>query len=177
MKVILQQDVKGKGKKGELVTVSDGYARNFLLPRGLAIEANANNLNVMKSQSEAKARRLAEEKAAAQALANELEGKTVEIAARMGENGKLFGSVTAKETAEAIQNSLHLDVDRRKIQLDEPIRSCGTFTVSVRLYPDVSATIYVVVKEARAFIPESKGRRRRPYGVGRSADRQRAVQL
>ena len=146
MKVILQQDVKGKGKKGELVNVSDGYARNYLLPRGLAVEANSNNLNVMKSQNEAKARKIAEEKAAARALADSLEGKTVEIAVKSGENGKLFGSVTAKEIADEIQASLHLEVDRRK--LDEPIRSCGTTSVAIRLYPDIAATVYVVVKEA-----------------------------
>ena len=148
MKVILQQDVKGKGKKGELVNVSDGYARNYLLPRGLAVEANSNNLNVMRSQNEAKARKIAEEKAAARALADSLEGKTVEIAIKAGENGKLFGSVTAKEIADAIQDSLHLEVDRRKIQLEEPIRSCGTASVVVRLYPDIPATVFVVVKEA-----------------------------
>ena len=148
MKVILQQEVKGKGKKGELVNVSDGYARNYLLPRGLAVEANSNNLNVMKSQNEAKARKIAEEKAAARALADSLEGKTVEIAVKSGENGKLFGSVTAKEIADEIQASLHLEVDRRKIQLDEPIRSCGTTSVAIRLYPDIAATVYVVVKEA-----------------------------
>ena len=148
MKVILQQDVKGKGKKGELVNVSDGYAHNYLLPRGLAVEANSNNLNVMRSQNEAKARKIAEEKAAARALADSLEGKTVEIAVKAGENGKLFGSVTAKEIADAIQDSLHLEVDRRKIQLEEPIRSCGTASVVVRLYPDITATVFVVVKEA-----------------------------
>lgn len=148
MKVILQQDVKGKGKKGELVNVSDGYARNYLLPRGLAVEANSNNLNVMRSQNEAKARKIAEEKAAARALADSLEGKTVEIAVKASENGKLFGSVTAKEIADAIQDSLHLEVDRRKIQLEEPIRSCGTASVVVRLYPDITATVFVVVKEA-----------------------------
>ena len=148
MKVILQQDVKGKGKKGELVNVSDGYARNYLLPRGLAVEANSNNLNVMRSQNEAKARKIAEEKAVARALADSLEGKTVEIAVKAGENGKLFGSVTAKEIADAIQDSLHLEVDRRKIQLEEPIRSCGTASVVVRLYPDITATVFVVVKEA-----------------------------
>ena len=148
MKVILQQDVKGKGKKGELVNVSDGYARNYLLPRGLAVEANSNNLNVMRTQNEAKARKIAEEKAAARALADSLEGKTVEIAVKAGENGKLFGSVTAKEIADAIQDSLHLEVDRRKIQLEEPIRSCGTASVVVRLYPDITATVFVVVKEA-----------------------------
>ena len=110
--------------------MSDGYARNYLLPRGLAVEANSNNLNVMKSQNEAKARKIAEEKAAARALADSLEGKTVEIAVKSGENGKLFGSVTAKEIADEIQASLHLEVDRRKIQLDEPIRSCGTTSVA-----------------------------------------------
>ena len=148
MQVILKEDVKGTGTKGQLVNVSDGYAHNYLLPRGLAVEANSNNLNVMRSQNEAKARKIAEEKAAARALADSLEGKTVEIAVKAGENGKLFGSVTAKEIADAIQDSLHLEVDRRKIQLEEPIRSCGTASVVVRLYPDITATVFVVVKEA-----------------------------
>jgi len=147
MKVILQQDVKGKGKKGELVNVSDGYARNFLFPKGLAVEANNANLNVMNTQNAAKAHKLAEEIAAAKAIADKLSNKTVNISAKIGDNGKLFGSITAKEIAEAIKEQLGEDIDKRKITADA-IKSCGTFNASVKLYTDISANIFVVVKEA-----------------------------
>ncbi len=146
MKVILQQDVKGKGKKGELVNVSDGYARNFLFPKGLAVEANNANLNVMNTQNAAKAHKLAEEIAAAKAVAAKLNEKTVTIGAKIGDNGKLFGSITAKEIAEAIKEQLGEDIDKRKITVDA-IKSCGTFSASVKLYTDVSANVFVVVKE------------------------------
>ena len=147
MKVILQQDVKGKGKKGELVNVSDGYARNFLFPKGLALEANAGNLNVMNTQNAAKAHKLAEEIAAAKATADKLSGKTVTISARMGDNGKLFGAITAKEISEAINSQLGIDVDKRKVST-EPIKACGTYNASVKLYTDINAAIFVVVKES-----------------------------
>ncbi len=147
MKVILQQDVKGKGKKGELVNVSDGYARNFLFPKGLAVEANNANLNVMNTKNAAKAHKLAEEIAAAKAVANKLNEKTVTIGAKIGDNGKLFGSITAKEISEAIGEQLGESIDKRKITVDN-IKGCGTFTASVKLYTDISANIFVVVKEA-----------------------------
>ena len=147
MKVILQQDVKGKGKKGELVNVSDGYARNFLFPKGLAVEANAGNLNVMNTQNAAKAHKLAEEIASAKAMADKLNGKTVAISARMGDNGKLFGAITAKEISEAINAQLGIDIDKRKITA-EAIKACGTYNASVKLYTDISAQIFVVVKES-----------------------------
>jgi len=147
MKVILQQDVKGKGKKGELVNVSDGYARNFLLPRGLAVEANNENLNVMNTQNAAKAHKLAEEIAAAKAVADSLNGKTVTISAKTGDNGKLFGAITSKEVSEVIKEQLKADVDKRKISM-ESIKACGTFNAVVKLYTDITATIFVVIKEA-----------------------------
>ena len=112
MKVILQQDVKGHGKKGQLVEVSDGYGRNFLLPRKLAVEATAENLNTMKMQDKAKAARLAEEKAQALALVEQLKSCPVKIPARAGQGGKLFGAVTAKEISEALKAQYGLDVKR-----------------------------------------------------------------
>ncbi len=147
MKVILQQDVKGKGKKGELVNVSDGYARNFLLPKGLAVEANNENLNIMNSKNAAKEHKLAEELAAAKAQAAKLSDKTVNISAKIGDNGKLFGSITAKEISEAVKEQLGEDIDKRKITVDT-IKGCGTFTATVKVYTDVTANIFVVVKEA-----------------------------
>ena len=138
MKVILTQDVKGSGRKGELVNVSDGYANNFLLKRGLAIPA---------TPQAAAAHRLEEEKKAAQAAAKELEGKTVKLFARGGAGGKLFGSVSTKEIAEAIQKELGVELDKRKISLDAEIKAFGTYTAEVKLYTGVSAKVYVVVSE------------------------------
>lgn len=147
MKVILKQDVKGQGKNGELVNVSDGYARNFLLPRGLAVEANSANLNIMNNKNAAQEHKLAQEKAAAQAYADKLNGKSVVVMVKAGDNGKLFGSVTVKEISEAIEATLKIEVDKKKIALEEPIKSCGTFPATLKLYPDISANIYVIVKE------------------------------
>ena len=132
MKVILQQDVKGQGKKGQMVEVSDGYGRNFLLPRKLAVEATAENVNTMKMQDKAKAARLAEEKAAAQALAERLEGVQVKIKARAGQGGKLFGSITSKEISEELKAQFGLDVGKSKIVLSDPIKSFGSFEVKSR---------------------------------------------
>ena len=144
MKVILTQDVKGSGRKGELVNVSDGYANNFLLKRGLAIPATPQALNELKNREAAAAHRLEEEKKAAQAAAKELEGKTVKLFAR---GGKLFGSVSTKEIAEAIQKELGVELDKRKISLDAEIKAFGTYTAEVKLYTGVSAKVYVVVSE------------------------------
>ncbi len=146
MKVILTQDVKGSGRKGELVTVSDGYANNFLLPRKLAIPATPQALNELKNREAAAAHRLAEEKKAAEA-AKELTGKTVKIAARGGAAGKLFGSVSTKEIAEAIQKELGVELDKRKISLDAEIKAFGTYNAEIKLYAGVSAKVYVVVSE------------------------------
>lgn len=147
MKVILTQDVKGSGKKGELVTVSDGYANNFLLKRGMAIAATPQAMNELKNREAAAARRLAEEKKAAQESAKELEGKTVKLLARGGAGGKLFGSVSTKEIAEAIQKEFGMELDKRKISLDAEIKAYGTYTAEVKLYTGVSAKMYVVVGE------------------------------
>ena len=147
MKVILQQDVKGQGKKGQMVEVSDGYARNFLLPRKLAVEATAENVNTMKMQDKAKAARLAEEKAAAQALAERLEGVQVKIKARAGQGGKLFGSITSKEISEELKAQFGLDVGKSKIVLSDPIKSFGAFDVKCKLGSEVSGVIHVLAIE------------------------------
>ena len=147
MKVILLEDVKSLGKKGDIVNVSDGYANNFLLKRGLAIPATPQALNELKNREAAAAHRLEEEKKAAQAAAKELEGKTVKLFARGGAGGKLFGSVSTKEIAEAIQKELGVELDKRKISLDAEIKAFGTYTAEVKLYTGVSAKVYVVVSE------------------------------
>ena len=147
MKVILQQDVKGQGKKGQMVEVSDGYGRNFLLPRKLAVEATAENVNTMKMQDKAKAARLAEEKAAAQALAERLEGVQVNIKARAGQGGKLFGSITSKEISEELKAQFGLDVGKSKIVLSDPIKSFGAFDVKCKLGSEVSGVIHVLAIE------------------------------
>ena len=120
MKVILQQDVKGQGKKGQMVNVSDGYARNFLLPRKLAVEATAENVNTMKMQDKAKKAREAEEKAQAQALSEKLQSCPVKIAAKAGQGGRLFGSITSKEISEELKKQYGLDVNKSKLVLPEP---------------------------------------------------------
>jgi large subunit ribosomal protein L9 len=147
MKVILSQDVKGQGKKGQMVNVSDGYARNFLLPRGLAVEANNANVNTMNTQNAAKEHHKEMALKAAQDLAAQIEGKTVTLCAKMGENGKLFGSITVKEIAEAIEKSLGVAVEKKKVDLANPIKGGGVYIVNVKLHPSVSAKVNVAVKE------------------------------
>ena len=149
MKVILQQDVKGQGKKGQMVEVSDGYGRNFLLPRKLAVEATAENVNTMKMQDKAKAARLAEEKAAAQALAERLEGVQVKIKARAGQGGKLFGSITSKEISEELKKQFDMDINKSKIVLGDPIKSFGAFEVKCKLGSEVSGVINLLVIEEK----------------------------
>ena len=149
MKVILQQDVKGQGKKGQMVEVSDGYGRNFLLPRKLAVEATAENVNTMKMQDKAKAARLAEEKAQAQALAERLKGVQVKIKARAGQGGKLFGSITSKEISEELKKQFDMDVNKSKIVLSDPIKSFGAFEVKCKLGSEVSGVINVLVIEEK----------------------------
>ena len=141
MKVVLKQDVKGTGKKGELVEVADGYARNFLLKRGLAIPADAGAMNELKNREAAKAYRLAEEQKAA------IDGKTVKLTAKAGANGKLFGSVTAKEIAEGIEKQLGVTLEKRKVVLKDDIKAFGSYTIEVKIYSGVSANVFVVVGE------------------------------
>lgn len=148
MKVILTQDVQGSGKKGELVNVSDGYARNFLLKRGLAIEANAQAMGELKSKQAAAEHRAAVEKQAAVDLAAALEGKTVKLTAKAGANGKLFGSVTSKEIAEGLGKQYGANVDKRKIVMENDIKAFGSFTAQIKLHPGITASVYVLVGEA-----------------------------
>lgn len=146
MKVVLLVDVKGHGKKGELCNVSDGYARNFLFPKKLAIEANAAAMNELKNREEANAHHLAEAKKAAEETAKKINGKTVTIIAKAGASGKLFGAVTAKEIAAEIKNTFSVDIDRRKMNVAD-IKQFGEYTAEIKLYNGVTATISVVVKE------------------------------
>lgn len=148
MKVVLQADVKGTGKKGQLVEVADGYARNFLLKKGLAIEANAGAMNELKNREAANAYRLAEEKKAAEAQKAAVDGKTVKLTAKAGANGKLFGSITAKEISEAMEKQLGASIEKRKVALKEDIKAFGTYTVEIKIYNGVSASVFVTVGEA-----------------------------
>ncbi|MBQ8382075.1 MAG: 50S ribosomal protein L9 [Clostridia bacterium] len=147
MKVILTQDVKGQGKKGQVVNVSDGYARNFLFPKGLATEASASTMNDLKNKEAAKQYKLATEKAAAQELAAKLGEITVEIKVACGSDGRLYGSVTSKEIAEKLQEDYGISIDKRKIVLDRPIKEYGTSQLEVKLYPEVVGKLKVTVKE------------------------------
>lgn len=147
MKVILQQDVRGQGKKGQLVEVSDGYARNFLLPRKLAVAATAENVNTMKQQEKARKAQEAAEKAEAEATAKKLEGLMVKISAKAGEGGRLFGAVTGKEVSEALAAQHSLTIPKAKLVMDEPIKSCGSYQIKAKLGYEVSGTINVLVVE------------------------------
>ncbi|XOQ44115.1 MAG: 50S ribosomal protein L9 [Clostridium sp.] len=147
MKVVLLQDVKGTGKKGELVQVSDGYARNFLLPRKLAKEANAQVMSELKSAESARKWRIQKETEEAKAAAASINGKTIRLFAKAGQGGRLFGSITSKEIAEELKKSFNVNVDKRKIVLDGDIRAFGTYECEVKLYTGVSAKIYVLVGE------------------------------
>ena len=144
MKVVLKENVKGLGKKGELVNAADGYARNFLFPKGLAIEANAQAMSELKNKEDAEKYRIATETAAAKANAAKIEGKTLKLTAKAGQNGKLFGSVTAKEISECILSQYGIETDKKKI-IVEDIKQFGTYQVEVKLYPGVSAKLYVAV--------------------------------
>ncbi len=145
MKVVLKADVKGHGKKGELVEASDGYARNFLLPRGLAVEASASAINEMKGKQAAQAFHKDQEKQQAQETASKLEGQTVKFTAKAGENGKLFGSITSKDLAEQIKMQLHVVLDKKKIVLPDGIKTLGTTEVEIRVYPEITAKVRVEV--------------------------------
>jgi large subunit ribosomal protein L9 len=146
MKVIFLQDVKGKGKKGEVKNVSEGYARNFLLPNKLAAEANAGNLKTLEVKKQGEEKRVEELLNEAKAYKEELEKLTVEIKAKSGEGGRLFGAVTSKQIADTL-GAMKKKVDKRKIELDEPIRALGFTNVPIKLHPEVTATIKVHVIE------------------------------
>ena len=146
MKVVLKQDVKGLGKKGELVNASDGYARNFLFPKNLAVEANAQNMSELKNTEQAEKYRIATETAAAKANAEKMSGKTIKLTAKAGANGKLFGSVTSKELAEKIADEFGIKVDKKKISCED-IKQFGTYESEVKLYTGISAKLFVMVGE------------------------------
>ena len=144
MKVILLEDVRGSGKNGDVVNVSDGYARNMLIPRGLAVEATPQNIKQLEKKKEAIAKKFAEDKAAALELKKKLEEITVEVKTKAGKDGKVFGSVTSKDIAEALQ-AMGFDVDKKKIQLDSPIKATGAANVNVKLFTEVTGKVKVNV--------------------------------
>lgn len=147
MKVILQQDVKGQGKKGQMIEASDGYARNFLLPRKLAVAATAENINTMKMQEKAKKAQEAAEKAEAQAIAEKLAGITVKVAAKGGNGGRLFGAVTSKEISDALKAQHSIDIAKTKIVQEEPIKAFGGYKLKVKLGYEITGTLSVMVVE------------------------------
>lgn len=147
MKVILLQDVKGQGKKGQVVNASDGYARNYLLPNKLAVEATSKNLNDLKNKQMAESNRKKQELEEAKKQAEALSKLELTIKAKCGENGKLFGSVTNKEIADTLKAQHNINIDKKKIVLQEPIRSLGTFQLEVKVYPEVTAKLNVKVEE------------------------------
>ncbi len=147
MKVILTQDVKNLGKKGEMVTTTDGYARNFLFPRKLATEANAQAMTELKNREDSQNHKIKVEKEAATDAANKLSGKTVKITAKAGQGGRLFGSVTAKEVAETIKKDFGITVDKRKITVSD-IKAFGTYQAQAKFYQGITADFSVMVSEA-----------------------------
>ncbi len=147
MKVILLQDVQGTGKKGDIKEVKEGYGRNFLIKKGLAQEANAKNLNLLQGQKDSAQHKIDVDIANAKAIAEALEGRTVSVKAKAGQNGRLFGTVTSKEVSAAIKKSLDLDVDKKKINIPMKIEGFGTFSADARLYAGVSAKFTVSVED------------------------------
>ncbi len=145
MIVILNRDIKGTGKAGDVVKVSDGYARNMLLPKGYATEATEGNIRSLEKQKAIAAEKKAEEKAAAQATAEKIGALSVEIKTKAGEGGKIFGSITSKDIADALKAQHNITVDKKKIQLNSPIKQTGEITVEIKLYTEVSAKLKVVV--------------------------------
>lgn len=148
MKVILLKDIKGSGSKGDVINVSDGYARNYLFPRGLAIEATKANLNELKNKEKAEEKRKEQAAQEAREIADKLSDITLVIKAKSGENGKLFGSVTNKEIAQELKKQHKISIDRKKIVLDEPIKQLCEMEVDVKLYPKISGKLKIRVEEA-----------------------------
>ena len=149
MKVILQQDIKGQGKKGQMVEVSEGYARNFLLPRKLAIAATADAINTMNLKEKARRAEEARQKAEAEATAEKLKECMVKLTARAGSGGKLFGAVTTKEISEGLKAQFDVDIPKQKLVLDDPIKSFGSYEVKAKLGFEVTGTVYVSVYEEK----------------------------
>ncbi len=149
MKVIFLKDVKGKGKKGEVKNVADGYAQNFLFKQGLAVEATPANLKALEAQKNKQKKEAEEELARAKKLKEKIDTLTVELFAKAGEGGRLFGSVTSKQIAEALQQQHDIKIDKRKIELDDAIRALGYTNVPIKLHPEVTATLKVHVQEQK----------------------------
>jgi len=147
MKIILTEDVKKLGKKGEIIEVNDGYARNFILPKKLGLEANGKNLNDLKLQNANKEKIAKQQLEAAQAFAKEMETKTVLVKMKGGEGGKVFGSISTKEIAQSAKAQCGMEIDKKKIQLAEPIKSFGVYEVAVKLHPQVTGKLRVKVQE------------------------------
>lgn len=147
MKVILQQDIRGKGKRGQMIEVSDGYARNYMLPRKMAVEATPDNVNTMRMTDRANAEKRQREREEAFALSNRLKDMTVVVKAKGGGAGRLFGSVTTQEIADALKQSCGIELDRRKLVLDEPIKTTGIYTVRCKLGYEITADLRVEIKE------------------------------
>ena len=147
MKLILTQDVKGQGKKDQVIEVSDGYARNFLLPKGLAVPADAKSMNEIKNREASKLHKIETEKAAAKETAAKLEKITVKIVGQAGSDGRLYGSVTAKDIAEALEKQFGIVIDRRKLTLPEPIKTFGTYNTEVKLYTEITGKVKVTVSD------------------------------
>lgn len=148
MKVILLQDVKGKGKKGQMIEVSDGYARNYMLPRKLAQEATADNINTMRMNDKAAAEKAARERAEALEISKKLREMTLVVTAKGGGAGKLFGSVTNQEIADALKAKTGIALDKRKIVISDPIKNVGTYTVQCKLGYEITAPLSVKIEEA-----------------------------
>ena len=149
MKIILTQDIKGKGKKGQMIEAAEGYARNFLLPKGLAVLATADAVNTMNLRDKAKAKADAEAKAAALEIAEKLKSCQIKVAAKGGEGDKLFGAITGKEISGALKEQHGMDVDPKKLVLSEPIKSFGSYEVKAKLGFEISGTVYVLVVEEK----------------------------
>ena len=149
MKVILQQDVRGQGKKGQLIEAAEGYARNYLLPRKLAVPATADAVNTMKLKEKAKKAEDARLKAEAEAIVEKLKNSPVKVTARAGANGKLFGAVTSKEVSDALQAQYGIELAKQKIVMDEPIKAYGSYELKAKLGYEVSGTVYVMVVEEK----------------------------
>lgn len=145
MKVILLENVKKLGSKGDVVEVSDGYGRNYLIPRGLAVAADASNVKQLQHEKKVEQRKEARELQEAQDLKRQLESMSISLEVKSGDKGRLFGSVTAGDIAEAVKKHAGIKLDRRKIELSDPIKSVGEYSISVRVYPEVTATLKVVV--------------------------------
>ena len=143
MKVILLDNIKGVGKKDEIINASDGYARNFLLPKKLAVEANSANMSKLKAKQDSDQYRKNVEKEEAQKISEKLKGILLKISVKAGENGKIFGSITSKEIAENLKTQYQIEVDKKKIELKEPIKTLGSFTVQIRLYEGVVGNLKV----------------------------------